>query len=295
MHAMNETTRVAENGLTGLASYPLARRGMLMSGLMSGFTLATTRVEAQIVKTDSVGIEAGEVKIPVADGTLPGYYARPAGNGPFPVVLVIEEIFGVHEYIKDTCRRFAKLGYAAVAPELYARLGDLSKMTDVGQIVSQVISKAPDATLLTDLDSAVAFAAANHGDANRLGVTGFCRGGRNTWLYAAYSPKVKAAVAWYGPIMGGTSDIQPKIVMDIAGDLKAPLLGLYGGQDAGIKVADVEAAAAKAKAAGKTVEIVVYPDAPHGFHADYRPSYRPTEAADGWAKMQAWFKKYGVA
>lgn len=283
------------NGLIGLAEYPLARRGFVMTGLISGLTLATTRVEAQVIHTDTAGLAAGEVQIPVSDGHLPGYSARPDGAGPFPVVLVIEEIFGVHDYIKDVCRRLAKSGYLAVAPELYARQGDLSKMTDVSKIISEVISKAPDATLLTDLDSTAAWAGTNHGDLARLGVTGFCRGGRGTWLYATHSRQLKAAVAWYGPVAGGTSPIQPKTVLDLAADLKAPLLGLYGGQDRGIKQDDVQEAAKRARAAGATVEIVVYPDAGHGFHADYRPSYNATDAADGWKRMLAWFKKYGVA
>ncbi len=283
------------DGLQGLTQYPLARRGMVMAGLMTGFTLATTRVEAQAIHTDSTGIEAGEVKIPVADGTLPGYYARPAGAGPFPTVLVIEEIFGVHEYIKDTCRRLAKAGYLAVAPELYARIADLSTMTDASVIVRDVISKAPDAQVMTDLDSAAAWAAANRGDPARLAVTGFCRGGRNTWLYDAHNPALKAAVAWYGPVGGTPSAIQPKTATDLAPELHAPLLGLYGGQDAGIPVDAVKAAAARAQAAGKRVEIVVFPDAPHGFHADYRPSYRKDTAEDGWSRMLAWFKSNGVA
>ena len=282
-------------GLGGLKDYPLARRGMLMTGLISGFTMAVSTVQAQVIQTDTTGIVAAEIKIPTTMGELPGYYACPVGAGPFPVVLVIEEIFGVHEYIKDSCRRLAKLGYLAVAPELYARIGDLSKMTDVGAIVREVISKTPDAQLLSDLDSAAKWAGGNKGDTARMGVTGWCRGGRNTWLYAAHNPALKAAVAWYGPIAGQPSDIQPKTVMDIAGDIKCPLLGLYGAQDTGIKVDDVKAAEAKAKAAGKTVEIMIYPDAPHGFHADYRPSYRKADAEDAWARMQAWFKKYGVA
>ena len=244
------------NEALGLKDYPLARRGMMMSSLISGFTLATTRVDAQVVHTDAAGLDAGEAKIPVEDGALPGYYARPTGAGPFPIVLVIEEIFGVHEHIKDICRRFAKLGYLAVAPELYARNADLSKMTDPSAIMRDVIYKAPDAQMLTDLDSAAAWAAANKGDAGRMGVTGFCRGGRDTWFYAAHNPALKAAVAWYGPIESETSPIQPKTTMDIAADLKCPLLGLYGAKDSSIKVADVEAAAAKAKAAGETVEIV---------------------------------------
>ena len=283
------------DGLQGLKDYPLARRGMLMSGLISGFTLATTRVEAQAIHTGADGITAGEAKVPVSDGSIPAYYAHPAGAGPFPVVLVNEEAFGVHEYIKDVCRRLAHAGYFAVAPEIYARLADLSTMTDMSAIVRNVISKAPDERALADMDAAVAWAAGHGGDAGRVAVTGFCRGGRNTWLFAAHSPAVKAAVAWYGPIGGTVSAIQPKTAGDVAAELRAPLLGLYGGQDTGIPVADVQAAATRARAAGKTVEIVVYADAPHGFHADYRPSFRKPDAEDGWARMLAWFKQNGVA
>src|ERR1700712_2352613 len=189
----------------------LPRRGFMMTGLIVGFSLATTRVDAQAIHTDSTGLDAGDTKIPVSDGSLPAYYARPTGAGPFPVVLVIEEIFGVHEYIKDTCKRLAKLGYVAVAPELYARQGDLSTMTDVQQIVRDVISKAPDTQVMSDLDAAAKWAAASsNGDAKRLGVTGFCRGGRKTRLYAAHNPDLKAAVAWYGPVGGNKSEIQPK-------------------------------------------------------------------------------------
>lgn len=283
------------DGSEGLKDFPLARRGMVMTGLITGFTLATTRVDAQAITTDTAGIEVGEIKIPVEDGGLPGYYARPQGAGPFPTVLVIEEIFGVHEHIADLCRRLAKLGYLAVAPELYARIANLEAMTDAAVIVRDVISKAPDATVLSDLDSAATWAAANGGDPARLAVTGFCRGGRATWFYAAHNPNLKAAVAWYGPVVSPTSPIQPKTVEDIAADLKCPLLGLYGGKDGSIKESDVRAAADKAAAAGKTVEIVYYPDAPHGFNADYRPSYNQTDAKDGWGRMLAWFKKYGVA
>lgn len=281
-------------GLAGLLPSALARRGFMMSTLITGLTLATTRVDAQAIHTDTQGIEAGETKIPVTDGALPAYFAHPAGAGPFPTVLVIEEIFGVHDYIKDICRRLAKAGYLAVAPELYARLADLSTMTDVGQIVRDVILKAPDATLLADLDATASWAASHGGDPARLAVTGFCRGGRNTWLYAAHNPALRAAVAWYGPVAGGTSDIQPKTPLDIAADLKCPLLGLYGGRDTGIKMDDVLAAAAKAKTAGKQIDLVIYPDAGHGFHADYRPSYNEAAAADGWRRMLAWFHDHGV-
>lgn len=281
--------------MDGLSNFPLARRGMMMTGLISGFTLAVSTVQAQVIHTDATGLDAGEIKISTNDGEIPGYYARPEGAGPFPVILVNEEIFGVHEHIKDLCRRLAKSGYLAVAPEIYARLGDLSTMTDVQAIVRDVISKAPDDQVMKDMDAAVAWANANKGDPARLGVTGFCRGGRDTWLYAAHNPALKAAVAWYGPVGGATSPIQPQTVMDVADKIDCPLLGLYGGADTSIPVDAVQAAAAKAKAAGKTVEIVVFPEAPHGFNADYRPSYRKEAAEDGWARMLAWFKQYGVA
>jgi carboxymethylenebutenolidase len=207
---------------------------------------------------------------------------------------VNEEIFGLHEYIKDVCRRFGKAGFLGVAVEIYARSGDLTKMSDMAQI-GAIVGKTPDAEVMSDSDAVLKWAVANKGDATRMGVTGFCRGGRNTWMYAAHNPNLKAAVAWYGPIMGTQSDIQPKRVIDIADQIQCPLLGLYGGRDGGIKPEDVEAAAAKARAASKTVDIVLYPDAPHGFHADYRPSYRPADAADGWARMLQWFAVHGVS
>ena len=280
--------------LAGLRNYPLARRGLVMSGLMSGLTLATTRVEAQAITTDMAGIEAGEVKIPAADGPMPAYRAVPDGAGPFPVVLVIEEIFGVHDYIKDICRRLAKAGYAAVAPEIYARVGDLSKVSDMKQI-GAIVASAPDATIMSDLDHAVTYAAAHGGDATRLGTVGFCQGGRTVWLFAAHNPNLKAAVAFYGPVLNATSEAKPKTATDLAADIKCPLLCLDGGADTFVKVPDVQSAAAKARAAGKTVEVVVYPDAVHGFHADYRPSYTVEAATEGWMRMLAWFKRYGVA
>ena len=276
-------------GLQGLLTPPLARRGFVMTSLITGFTLATERVEAQAIHTDSAGLVVGEMQVPVADGQLPGYYARPAGAGPFPTIVVIEEIFGIREYIKDTCRRLAKLGYMAATGELYARLADLSKMTDADAIIRDVISKAPDATLMTDVDSVAKWAFANGGDPARLGVVGFCRGGRDVWLYDAHNAQLKAAVAFYGPVAGSRSEIQPQTAADVATGLHAPLLGLYGAKDPGSSPTDVQAAAEKARAAGKTVEIVVYPDAGHGFHADYRLSYVRDAAEDGWAKMQAWF------
>ena len=282
-------------GLSGLVTPPLSRRGFVMTSLITGLTLATERVEAQAIATDTTGLVAGEVKIPVKDGEIPAYRAMPDGAGPFPIVLVAEEIFGVHEYIKDICRRLAKQGYVAVAPELFARYADVSKMTDAGQIVRDVVSKMPDAVVMSDLDASAAWAAAaSKGDANRLAITGYCRGGRDVWLYDAHNPRLKAAVAWYGAVGGQTSEIKPKTATQSVADLHAPLLGLYGGADAGIAVADVERARDAARAAGKTVEIVVYPDTPHAFHADYRPSYRKGPAEDGWGRMLAWFKQHGV-
>ncbi len=280
--------------IEGLRRFPLQRRGLMMTGLISGFTLATQRVEAQAIHTDAAGLTAGEASIPTDSGSLPAYYAKPASGGPFPVILVNEEIFGVHEYIKDVCRRLAKAGYLAVATEYYARIGDLSKMTDSGQIFRDVILKAPDSQYMADLDSTAAWAMKN-GGSDRLGVIGFCRGGRQTWLYAAHNPHLKAAVAFYGPLGGTPSPIQPKTALDFAADIQCPLLGLYGGQDPSIPVVSVKDAEARAKAAHKTVEIVIYPDAGHGFHADYRPSYRQADAEDGWKRALAWFDAHGLA
>ena len=277
------------------ARIPLGRRGFVMSSLITGFTLAVSRVEAQEIHTGSTGIVAAEVRIPVADGSLPAYMARPVGAGPFPIVLVIEEIFGVHEYIKDVCRRLAHLGYLGVAPELYARLADLSTMTDPHQIVRDVISKAPDATVISDLDATASWAGQHQGDPHRLGVVvGFCRGGRDSWLYAEHNPMLRAAVAFYGPVNTDDTPIQPRSPLELAAGLKCPLLGLYGGLDTSIAQSDVRAAQVRAKAAGQVVDIVVYPDAPHGFHADYRPSYRRADAEDGWNRAIAWFRQHGV-
>ena len=266
---MNDTDMTS-----GLRDYPLARRGLMMSSLMTGLTLATTRVEAQAIHTDTDGLDAGETKVPSGGVELPAIYARPQGNGPYPIIIVNEEAFGVHDHIADICRRLAKVGYLAVATEVYARIADLGKVSDMSQI-QQIIAQSPDAQELSDLDATVQWAAANKGDAGRLGVTGFCRGGRSVWLYAAHNPNVKAAVSWYGPVMGAQNDNHPKRAIDIADQINCPLLGLYGGQDNFAKASDAQAAAAKARAAGKTVEIVVYDDAPHGFNADYRPELSP--------------------
>jgi len=274
----------------------LTRRQMMMTTLAVGFAAATLPVSADtVISTSAEGLVAGEVKIPVTDGEIPAYRARPAKGQAFPVVLVVQEIFGVHEHIKDVCRRFAREGYCAIAPELYARQGDVSKMTDYKEIFAQVVSKVPDAQVMSDLDAAVAWAAkSGEGDAARVGVTGFCWGGRITWLYAAHNPQLKAGVAWYGRLTGQATDLQPKYPLDLAAELKAPVLGLYGGQDQGIPLEDVEKMRAALAAAKQPSEIVVFNDAPHGFHADYRPSFREADAREGWRQCLAWFRRHGV-
>lgn len=270
------------------------RREFVMTTLATGFAAAVQPVSAQTqITTDTAGLVAGEVKIPAKGGDMPAYRAMPANGKNLPTVLVVQEIFGVHEHIKDVARRFAKAGYLAIAPELYARQGDVSGkgMDDIRKVVSQV----PDAQVMGDLDDSASWAAKNGGDPNKLAITGFCWGGRIVWLYAAHNPKLKAGVAWYGRVEGAGTELQPKNPADLVASISAPVLGLYGGQDAGIPVEGVQRFKGALQAAGKKTEIVVYPDAPHGFHADYRPSYREKDAKDGWAKLLAWFKQNGVA
>lgn len=273
------------------------RREFVVTSLAAGFALAVRPVAAQtIITTDTKGLVAGEVKIPVADGEIPAYRAMPDAGKAFPVVLVVQEIFGVHEHIRDVCRRFAKLGYLAVAPELYARQGDVSKMESFQDIVTKVVDLVPDKQVMSDLDAAVAWAEkTGKADATRLGITGFCWGGRIVWLYAAHSSRLKAGVAWYGRLVGATDELQPVNPIDVAAKLRAPVLGLYGGADRGIPTETVEQMRAALGAARRPSEIVLYPDTPHGFHADYRPSYRKEQAHDAWAKALAWFKKHGAA
>ena len=279
-----------------LGSTPtLTRREILVTSLAAGFALAVQPVSADTITTDTDDLTAGEVRIPVKGGEIPGYRAMPATGENFPVVLVVQEIFGVHEHIRDVCRRFAKQGYLAVAPELYARQGDVSKISDWKQIMSEVVAKVPDEQVMADLDAAVAWAGkSSKGDGKRVAVTGFCWGGRIVWLYAAHSADLKAGVAWYGRLTGERTPLQPKYPIDVADKLKAPVLGLYGGQDQGIPLADVEQMRAALVKAKKPSKIVVFPDAPHGFLADYRPSYKPKEAADAWAQCLAWFRQHGV-
>ncbi len=278
-----------------LPGAPFTRRTFVVSMLGAGFALAVQPVAAQtVITTSSDGLVAGEVKIPVSDGEMVAYRAQPAKGAKFPVILVVSEIFGVHEHIADICRRLAKLGYLAIAPELFARQGDPRKVASVQTIVDTIVSKIPDAQVMSDLDACEAWAKAKGGDTSRLAITGFCWGGRITWLYAAHNPRLKAAVAWYGRIDGLENALTPKYPIDLAAQLKAPVLGLYGGQDQGIPLADVESMRAAIKKADGKSEIHVYPDAPHAFLADYRPSYRKDAAEDGWKRMQAWLKKNGV-
>ncbi len=273
------------------------RREFVLTSLAVGFAAAVTPIHAETrITTDAGGLDAGEVAIPAGDRDIPGYRAAPKQKGPLPIVLVVQEIFGVHEHIRDVCRRFAKQGYLAIAPELYARQGSVAEISDIQEIVSKVVSKVPDAQVMSDLDATVAWAEKNaRGDGKRVGITGFCWGGRIVWLYAAHSTTVKAGVAWYGRLTGAKSDLQPSHPIDAVANLHAPVLGLYGGADQGIPLGDVEAMRAALKTAGKPGEIVVYPDAPHGFHADYRPSYRAEPAHDGWRRLLEWFRKNGVA
>ena len=272
----------------------LGRRGFLMTSLGAGFALAVQPVSSQTIKTDAFGLEAGEVKVPVKDGEIPAYRALPFSGINFPTVIVVEEVFGVHEHIKDICRRLAKAGYFAIAPELYARLGNVVKMTSIDEILGTV-DRAPDTQMMSDLDATVAYAKSTaKANTSKLAITGFCRGGRTVWMYAAHNPNLNAAVAWYGSLADKPSDAMPTQPLDIVRELKAPVLGLYAGRDQGIPQDQVEKMRAAMKAAGKKGEIVVYPDADHGFNADYRPSYNKAAAEDGWKRMLAFFKQNGV-
>ena len=278
-----------------IAGSPLDRRAFAVTSLATGFALAVQPISAAAITTDAMGLETGEAKIPVSDGEIPAYWARPAKGTKLGTILVVQEIFGVHEWIKDICRRFAKEGYFAVAPSLYARQGDPAAYTDIQKLVTEIVSKVDDTVVMTDLDATAKWAAANGGNATKLGVTGFCWGGRITWLYTAYNPNVKAGVAWYGHMVRRDGSTQPKHPVEVAADLKGRVLGLYGELDKGIQQTQIEAMRAALKAAGDTkCEIVVYPDADHGFLADYRPTYNEAAAKDGWARCLTWLKAAGV-
>ena len=288
---------------TQFASGRANRRAALKAALGVGYAAAAAPIMAQTaIKTSSDGLDTGEGVYKVGDFSVPFFRAAPKGKKNLPVVLVIHEIFGVHEYIADTCRRLAKAGYMAIAPELFARQGDPTMYGNMAKLISEVVSKVPDAQVMADLDGAVAWAGANGGNTAKVGITGFCWGGRVTWLYAQHSPKLKAGVAWYGRLVGNSSALTPKHPLDLAAQTKAPVLGLYGGEDTGIPLTTVnqmkdalaEAGRAGNKAAAQS-EFVLYRDAPHAFHADYRPSYRADAAKDGFERLLAWFKAKGVA
>ena len=280
-------------------SRDFSRRDFVRTSVGSGFAAAVLPVTAQtVVKTDTAGLIAGEVTIPVGDFKMPAYRAAPADKAHAPLVLVISEIFGVHEHIADVARRFAKAGYYAVAPELFVRQGDATAYGEIAKLMAEVISKVPDAQVMADLDATVAWAKGQGANVDRTGITGFCWGGRITWLYAAHNPSVKAGVAWYGRLVGAASALTPAHPIDRVGQLHAPVLGLYGGQDSGIPLDTVDkmkVALATGSAAARKSEFVVYPEAPHAFHADYRPSFRKEPAEDGWKRAVAWFQQHGVA
>ena len=277
-------------------AFPLSRRALVKTGLSAGFCAAVTPVLAQVVHTPADGLVAGEVKVPSGGVDIPAYRAMPDHGGPFPTILVIHEIFGVHEYIKDVCRRWAQLGYYAIAPELFARQGDASKETDSAKIMAEIVSKVPDAEVGDDLDATLAFAkASGSADVDRAAVIGFCWGGREVWLYAARNPRLKAGVAWYGPLAFKTDPtMRPKNPPDIVAELKVPVLGLYGGSDRGITQPQIESMQQKLAEAGGASKIFVYPDAGHAFHADYRPSYNKADAEASWQAATAWLKERGV-
>jgi carboxymethylenebutenolidase len=278
------------------------RREFFVTSILAGtFAAAIQPIQAQTqIKTDANGLVAGEVKIPVADGEIPAYRAMPdAKNKEFPVILVVHEIFGVHEWIQDVCRRFAKLGYIAIAPSLYARQGDVTQMKEVRDIISKVVAKTPDAQVMADLDSTVAYAKKNNGNTKKLSITGFCWGGRIVWLYAAHNKNVDAGAAWYGGVVASASrpknPLQPTMPLDVAKDLKVPVLGLYGALDKGILLDTVYQMQDELKKGKSKSEILVFPNADHGFLADYRPMYNKEAAEDAWKKMLEWFKKNGAA
>lgn len=274
------------------------RRTALKAALGVGYAASTLPTLAQTaIKTSADGLTVGEVTIDVNGFGMPAYRAAPAGKTGLPVVLVLSEIFGVHEYIADTTRRFARAGYLAIAPELFVRQGDAQSYGEMARLMAEVISKVPDAQVMGDLDATVRWAAANGGDTAKLGVTGFCWGGRQTWLYAAHNPAVKAGVAWYGRLVGQNTELTPRHPVDVAGRLHGPVLGLYGSADTGIPLDTVDkmkVALASGNAASKASTFVVYPEAPHAFHADYRPSFRKEPAEDGWKRALAWFSQHGV-
>ena len=293
---MHETTDSTD---TSVSTAEINRRDFVRTGLGSGFAAAVLPVQAQTeIKTDATGLLVGEVSIGVGAHSMPAYRAAPAGRAKAPVVLVVSEIFGVHAYIAVVARRLARRGYFAIAPELFERQGDAGSYGEVAKLIAEVVDRTPDAQVMADLDACVAWAAGQGADTTRLGITGFCWGGRITWLYAAHNPSVKAGVAWYGRLVGKKNALQTAYPVDVAARLHAPVLGLYGGADTGIPLDTVEQmkrTLAAGSAPAQASRLVVYPEAPHAFHADYRPSYRQADAEDGWRRCIDWFAAQGVA
>jgi carboxymethylenebutenolidase len=280
--------------LTMVPRTSFSRRGFVVTSLATGFALSVQPVSAETITTDTKGLTAGEVKVPTADGEMPAYRAMPDTGGPFPTVLVIQEVFGVHEWVKDICRRLAKLGYFAIAADLYARQGDASKYTDVQKLITDIVMNVPTEQVMSDLDATVVYAhSTGKADTKRLGVTGFCWGGFTTWMYAAHQPALKAAVAWYGGDRKIT-DLTPQNPVDVAADIHCPLLAFYGGKDPSIPKETADKRLLECRQA-VPCDMKIYPDAAHGFLADYRPSYNADAAKDAWQLMLDWFKKYGVA
>ena len=296
---MNHDLIQDAQALLGQALTLGTRRQALQMALGVGYAAAAGTVMAQTaIKTSADGLVSGEVTMDVNGFKIPAFRSAPEGKTHLPVVLVISEIFGVHEYIADVTRRLAQAGYMAIAPELFVRQGDPSAYGEIAKLQAEVISKVPDAQVMADLDATVAWAAAHGGNTDKLAITGFCWGGRITWLYAAHQPRLKAAVAWYGRLVGASTPETPQHPVALAAQIKAPVLGLYGGADTGIPLDTLDkmkTALAQGTASGKACEFVVYPEAPHAFHADYRPSYRQEAAEDGWRRLLAWLKRQGVA
>jgi carboxymethylenebutenolidase len=283
----NATSQEEQTGFT--------RRDFMMTSLAIGFAVAAKPVLAQTINTDTSGIKVDEVKVSVADGEIAAYQAMPVKGKNFPVILVIQEIFGVHEHIKDVCRRFAKLGYLAIAPEMFARQGDVSTMTDIGDILSKVVSKVPDQQVMADLDATLAFVKANKkGNMNKVATVGFCWGGRTVWLYANHNPSITAGIAYYGLLNGMKSDIKPNDPVDIASQIKVPVLGLYAATDSFIKPEVIDQMQAGLDKSPSHSEIVVFPNVNHGFYADYRPTYNKTAADYSWQLTRDWLKRHGV-
>ncbi len=293
---MNKTSEDFHSLLSNPYATPHStRRDFMKTTSGTGFAAAVLpTLSAAAITTYTEGLAAGTVTVMVGEHAMPVYCAQPEGKRKLPVVLVVSEIFGVHEHIADVARRFAKLGYLALAPDLFGRQGDPSAYTSIPALLKEVVGRVPDAQVMQDLDACVAWADRHSGDTSRLGITGFCWGGRITWLYASHNPQLKAGVAWYGRLTGDRNPLQPTYPVDIAASLKVPVLGLYGGQDPGIPLDSVQAMRKALEKGGSGSEIVVYPEAGHAFHADYRPSYVEAAARNGWQRCIDWLRRHGV-